>query len=66
MLCEYSFWLSEVNQMADGDAQALLYTQLLLGVGILFLIVGVVLGIIGFVHPVDGVQLTRYLSRILQ
>lgn len=60
MLREYCLWLSEANEMADGDAQALLYTQILLGVGILLLITGVVLGIVGFIHPVEGIQQVSY------
>lgn len=48
MLREYRDWLSETNNMADGDARALLYAQLCLGVGLLALISGVTLGVTGF------------------
>jgi len=43
MLREYSDWLSEANRIADGDARALLYAQLCLGVGLLALLSGIAL-----------------------
>ncbi|WP_128476713.1 hypothetical protein [Halorussus pelagicus] len=47
MLREYSEWLAEANEIADGDARALLYAQLCLGVGLLALISGVTVGATG-------------------
>jgi hypothetical protein len=42
MVREYSEWLSEANEMADGDARALLYAQILMGAGLLSLVSGIV------------------------
>jgi len=47
MLREYGQWLAEANEIADGDARALLYAQLCLGVGLLALISGITLGVTG-------------------
>lgn len=50
MLREYGDWLSEANEMVDGDARALLYAQLSLGVGLLALISGITLGVTGILN----------------
>ncbi|WP_135824851.1 hypothetical protein [Halorussus ruber] len=52
MLQEYSRWLAEANQIADGDARALLYAQLCLGVGLIALVSGVTLGVTGLLDSV--------------
>lgn len=58
MLREYSEWLSDANEMAEGDARALLYTQLLLGVGMLLLVIGVALATGRFVDPIGSAERT--------
>jgi hypothetical protein len=52
MLQEYGRWLAEANETADGDARALLYAQLCLGVGLIALVSGVTLGVTGLLDSV--------------
>ena len=54
MVREYQSWLSEANEMVNGEAQVLFYTQALLGIGLVLLLLGIVSGIVGFIDPVTG------------
>lgn len=57
MLCEYSQWLSDANQMVNGEARVLFYAKTLLGAGMVLLIVGIVLGTVGFTDLMTGFKI---------
>lgn len=56
MLREYSSWLADAKQMANGEARLLFYARALLGAGLLSLILGTVLGIAGVLDVNTGVE----------
>lgn len=56
MVQEYSTWLSEANEVADGNARVLLYSQALLAAGLFLLVLGMV------VRTAGSVSLSGWLS----
>ncbi|USZ67017.1 hypothetical protein NGM10_09775 [Halorussus salilacus] len=56
MVREYCLWLSEANEMVEGEARGLFYTQTLLGAGLLLLIGGIVFGTAGVVEPIPMLE----------
>lgn len=53
MVREHATWLEDAQEMATGNARALFITQLLLGLGLGLLIIGLLLGGMDLVQPVS-------------